>query len=206
MRMRKCLSVVMILSGLLCVIAALGLTAYNLITERNAGAASKVAMVSISETAGKTQSTDAAAQLLVQPLYQIDPNVSMPETKVNGVKYIGSLNIPALGLELPIITETTGALLQVAPCRLSGSAYLEDLVIGAHNYTTHFGNLKKLQYGDVVEFTDMDGNTFTYEVAGMEILQPDQLEDLCSGEYPLSLYTCTIGGRTRLTVRCVEVE
>lgn len=204
--MRKRISAVMILSGLLCVISALSLTAYNLITERNAGAVAKATMVTISETVVKHPSAEPMVQPLVQPLYQVDPHVSMPELNVNGVKYIGYLEIPALKLELPIITKTTNALLQVAPCRLSGSAYLEDLVIGAHNYSTHFGNLKKLRYGDRVEFTDIDGNTFTYEVDGVEILQPHQLDDLCSGEYPLSLYTCTIGGRTRVTVRCVEVQ
>ncbi len=200
MRMRKRLSAVMILSGLLCVVCALGLTAYNLFTERSAGTAAQETMVSISETVTKTQDVRPV------PLYEIDPHISMPELDVKGVKYIGYLHIPDLGLELPIITKTTGALLQVAPCRLSGSAYLEDMVIGAHNYSTHFGNLKKLRYGDRIDFIDMDGNTFTYEVGEIEILQPDQLEDLCSGEYPLSLYTCTIGGRTRLTVRCLAVE
>ncbi|MBQ3256711.1 MAG: sortase [Oscillospiraceae bacterium] len=198
--MRKRLSVTMILSGLLCIVSALSLTAYNLVTERSAGAVAKETMVSITETVAKTYAPQPV------PLYQIDPNVSMPETDVNGVKYIGYLHIPSLGLELPIITKTTGSLLQVAPCRLSGTAYLEDMVIGAHNYSTHFGNLKKLHYGDSIEFIDMDGNHFAYEVGEIEILQPDQLEYLCSGEYPLSLYTCTIGGRTRLTVRCLAAE
>ena len=198
--MRKRQAAAMMLSGLLCILSALSLTCFNLITERNAGSAAKETMVSISETVAKPHAVQPV------PLYQIDPNITMPELDVKGVRYIGYLHIPALDLELPIITKTTSALLQVAPCRLSGSAYLEDMVIGAHNYSTHFGNLKKLHYGDTIEFIDMDGNTFTYEVGEIEILQPDQLEDLCSGEYPLSLYTCTIGGRTRLTVRCLAVE
>lgn len=198
--MRKRLSVTMILSGLLCIVFAVSLTAYNLYTERSAGAVARETMVSITETVAKTHAPQPV------PLYQIDPNVTMPEVDVKGVKYIGYLHIPALGLELPIITKTTGSLLQVAPCRLSGSAYLEDMVIGAHNYSTHFGNLKKLHYGDSIEFIDMDGNSFAYEVGEIEILQPDQLEYLCSGEYPLSLYTCTIGGRTRLTIRCLADE
>ncbi len=204
--MRKRLSAVMVLSGLLCVISALSLTAFNLNTDRKAEVIARETMVTISENVVKAQPADPMGQPLVQPLYRVDPNVSMPEVNIKGVKYIGYLNLPTLGLELPIITKTTGSLLQVAPCRLSGSAYLEDLVIGAHNYSTHFGNLKKLGYGDIIEFTDMDGNTFTYEVREVEILQPDQLDYLCSGEYPLSLYTCTIGGRTRLTVRCHAVE
>ena len=55
-------------------------------------------------------------------------------------------------------------------------------------------------------FTDMDGNVFSYQVADIEILQPGDVEELCSGEWPLTLYTCTIGGRTRITVRCELIE
>ncbi len=39
-------------------------------------------------------------------------------------------------------------------------------------------------YGDEIEFTDMDGNRFSYLVADMEILQPHQTEDLV-GPYAL---------------------
>lgn len=200
---RKSISTAFILAGFLCISAALGLTGYNLYTEKNAGAVAEQTMVSISEAMPQTLGTQVEEEI---PLYKLDPNVTMPEIKVNGVKYIGYLDIPDLGLRLPIITKTTSSYLQMAPCRLSGSAYLDNLVIGAHNYNTHFGRLKELTFGDRMEFTDMDGNSFLYEVADIEILQPDQLEYLCDGEFPLSLYTCTIGGRTRLTLRCTLIE
>lgn len=200
---RKAFSAVFILAGFLCISSALGLTAYNLHAEKHAGAVAEETMVSISEAVPQPLSVQVEEEI---PLYRLDPNITMPEINVNGIKYIGYLAIPDLDLKLPVITKTTSSYLRSAPCRLSGSAYLENLVIGAHNYNTHFGRLKELTYGDRMEFTDMDGNAFLYEVADIEILQPDQLEYLCEGEYPLSLYTCTIGGRTRLTLRCVLVE
>ena len=126
----------------------------------------------------------------------------MPEKEVDGISYVGVIRIPTLELELPVIAETTSAYLQIAPCRYTGSAYLDNLVIGAHNYSTHFGRIKDLNYGDSITFTDTDGNVFSYIIADMEILKPYQVEDLCDGKWPLSLYTCTLGGRTRVTIRC----
>lgn len=200
---RKSLSAAFILAGFLCIGSALGLTGYNLYSEKHAGAVAEQAMVTISEAVPRHHEAQDEEDI---PLYQLDPNVTMPELKVSDIKYIGYLELHDLGLKLPIITKTTSKYLQSAPCRLSGSAYLEDLVIGAHNYNTHFGRLKELTYGDRIDFTDLDGNLFSYEVADIEILQPDQLDYLCDGEYPLSLYTCTIGGRTRLTLRCTLLQ
>jgi len=137
-----------------------------------------------------------------KPDYVLNPQMPMPEKEVDGVSYVGILSIPTLALKLPVIANTSSAGLQIAPCRYTGSAYLDDLVIGAHNYSTHFGRIKELQYGDLITFTDMDGNVFSYIVADMEVLKPHQVEDLCDGKWPLSLYTCTFGGRTRVTIRC----
>lgn len=139
------------------------------------------------------------------PEYVLNPEIPMPEVVVDGYACIGVLWIPSLDLELPVITETSKKALKLAPCRFSGSAYQNDLVIGAHNYSTHFGKIGDLPYGSAVEFTDLDGNVFLYRVADIEILQPNQAEELCSGQWPLTLYTCTYGGRTRIVVRCERI-
>ena len=128
--------------------------------------------------------------------------MDMPEVEINGVAYIGILEIPELDLSLPIISTTTMEYLRIAPCRYDGSAYLDNLILGAHNYDAHFGRLKNLSYGSEVRFADVDGNVFAYTVADIEILQPDQVDALRDGNWPLTLYTCTIGGQTRVVVRC----
>ena len=127
----------------------------------------------------------------------------MPTQTIDGIDYIGVLEIPSLNLELPVISQWSYPNLRIAPCRYSGSAYSGGLVIAAHNYDSHFGRLKTLQTDDEVIFTDIDGNTFTYKVAVMEILEPLATEEMKSEEWDLSLFTCTIGGRSRVTVRCV---
>ncbi len=139
------------------------------------------------------------------PDYQLNPEMEMPEITLedlDGAACIGVLEIPEIDLKLPVLSEWSYPLLKKAPCRYSGSAYLDNLVIAAHNYRTHFGKLKELETGDEVIFTDATGNRFEYKVAVIEALTPQSVEDMTSGEWALSLFTCTLDGKNRVTVRC----
>lgn len=88
----------------------------------------------------------------------------------------------------------------------SMTPYLDTLVILGHNYPAHFKELKSLHLGDAVQFTDADGNVFSYTVSDFEQLRPDQVTDMISGDWDLTLFTCTVGGQLRLAVRCVREE
>ena len=79
-------------------------------------------------------------------------------------------------------------------------------MIAAHNYSSHFGRLKNLSQGDEVTFTDVDGNVFSYVVAALETLSPYAVEEMTSGGWDLTLFTCTIGGKSRVTVRCETTD
>ena len=136
------------------------------------------------------------------PLYVRHPEIPMPEVKIDDVYYVGVIEVPALQLRLPVVSEWSYPNLKVAPCRYSGSAYQNNLVIIGHNYETHFGQLKELHIGDEVIFTDMEEHVFRYAVAEIEVLKPTEASRLVGSDYPLSLLTCTVGGRTRLTLRC----
>lgn len=139
------------------------------------------------------------------PDYQLNPEMEMPEITLedlDGAACIGVLEIPEIDLKLPVLSEWSYPLLKKAPCRYSGSAYLDNLVIAAHSYRTHFGKLKELETGDEVIFTDATGNRFEYKVAVVEALTPQSVEDMTSGEWALSLFTCTLDGKNRVTVRC----
>ena len=126
----------------------------------------------------------------------------MPVIEVEGSRYVGYLDIPALELSLPVMENWSYPNLKISPCRYEGSAYDNDLIIAAHNYQRHFGGLKNLSIGDEVRFTDGDGNVFTYHVAALEQLQPTQVEEMSAGDWDLTLFTCTLGGQQRVTVRC----
>ena len=136
------------------------------------------------------------------PDYLLNPNMEMPTVEVAGDDYIGTLSFPALQLELPVMPTWSYTNLKTAPCLYAGSIYTGDAVIAAHNYPSHFGQLSSLSPGDAVYFTDVDGNVFTYEVILQEILEPTAIEDMTSSSYDLSLFTCTLGGQSRFTVRC----
>ena len=105
------------------------------------------------------------------PDYILNPDMDMPEytlKSLGDVACIGILEIPALDLELPVISSWSYSSLRLAPCRYSGSAYKGDLVIAAHNYQSHFGGLRTLPEGSEVFFTDAVGNRFSYYVAVTE--------------------------------------
>ena len=143
------------------------------------------------------------------PDYMLDPDMEMPEftlSSLGDISCIGILEIPALDLQLPVISEWSYPALRLAPCRYTGSAYKGDLVIAAHNYQSHFGRLKTLSTGSEVIFTDAVGNRFVYQVAVIEALTPWSVEDMTSGEWPLSLFTCTLDSQNRVTVRCEYSE
>lgn len=130
----------------------------------------------------------------------------LPVVEIDGYDYIGFLTIPSLELELPVMADWSYPQLKKSPCRYVGSTYTDDLVIMAHNYNRHFGRIDELHPGDTVAFTDMDGNTTFYSVVALDVLQPTAVEEMQSGEYDLTLFTCTYGGRTRVTVRCDRIE
>lgn len=137
----------------------------------------------------------------------MDPkNYEMTEVEIDGYAYIGYLSIPALGLELPIMSQWDYERLKIAPCRYDGSTKSDDLVLLAHNYGKHFETLKNLVPGDEVYFTDMDDVISHYQVVTVEILTPNAVEEMVAGEYDLTLFTCTYGGQNRVTVRCDRVK
>ena len=129
----------------------------------------------------------------------------MTEVELDGNLYIGYLSIPKLGLELPILSSWSYPKLNIAPCRYTGSVRGEDLVLMAHNYNSHFGRLSQLDLGDAIIFTDMDGNTIRYEVMGEDVLLPNAVEEMTSGDFDLTLFTCTYGGANRVTIYCNRV-
>ena len=198
--------------GLLLLLAALGLTAYNL--WRDAMASISVDFV-LEHLTPALSSRQAALPALPSgedleeafiPDYVLNPEMAMPEETIDGRNYIGVLDIPALDLSFPIISGWSYDALQIAPCRYSGSAYLDNLVIAGHNYRSHFASLPQLQPGDTVTFTDMDGNVFFYEVSSLETLSPYAISDMTSGDWDLTLFTCTVGGQSRLAIRCDRTE
>ena len=199
--MPKRADIIIIAVGAVLILSALLLLIYNRCEDVRAGQeagsllASVEAAISAQEmaTPNKPESTEA----LSPPL---DPE--MPVVTLDGYEYVGYVEIPTLGLKLPVMAEWDYTRLRIAPCRQFGSSRTDNLVIAAHNYDTHFGKLKELSKGDTVIFTDMEGIVSTYCIEKLETLSPDAVDTVLNSGYDLVLYTCTKGGKTRVTVFC----
>lgn len=130
----------------------------------------------------------------------------MKTVNIGGYDYIGSIVIPTLNLELPIMDQYDYERLKIAPCLYYGSIYTNDLIICAHSYKTHFGYIGNLEQGDNIIISDIDGNNYIYEVLEIEILSADDVSEMIDNEFDLTLYTCTSDGFSRITIRCNRVN
>lgn len=189
--------------GTLLVAAALALVLFNTREQVQAEEAVNELMPLLVEAINERQETAQTEPTVANPA--VDDR-EMTVVKVKGYDCIGFVAIPALELELPVISEWSYSRLKVSPCRFTGTTYANNLVVMAHNYPRHFGKLSELSVGDTVTFTDMDGVQITYEVVALDILDPTAVEEMIAGDYDLTLFTCTYGGKTRVTVRCDRVE
>lgn len=130
----------------------------------------------------------------------------MTKEIVDGYEYIGLIEIPTTELKLPVQSDWSDEKLEISPCRFTGSIYTNDLVIAGHNYKAHFSLIKWLEIGDPIQFIDVLGKEYNYEVIEMEIVQPEEVERMITGDWDLTLFTCTTGGQARMAIRCKLLE
>lgn len=135
-----------------------------------------------------------------------EPDTELKTVTIDGIDYIGILEIPSLNLSLPVASSFSYSKLRVSPCLYTGSCYSNDMVIAGHDYASHFGSLKWAEEGADVYFTTVDGKVFHYTVDSKEIYKPTQVQEMISGDWDLTLFTCTISGRERMALRCVKAD
>lgn len=202
----------LILLGLLLIAAALFLIAYNTHEEMVAKEFVKNVVIRLQETISETKSEsvidekDVLRGEIEIPDYILSPGMDMPAENIDGQDYIGLLDISSLELQLPVIRQWSDSLLKIAPCRYSGSPYMDNLIIAGSNYKSHFGKIKNLRVGDRVIFTDLDGNVFLYEVTELNILTSPSLEQMIREECDLYLFTSTAAGQNQVIVCCERVQ
>ena len=192
-------------------LAALLLTAYNIWEGLHARHTSTDTVTELREWLPDGAGDESAGEAIMDegspaPDYMKYPDMEMPVKTMNGIEYVGILSIPVLQIELPIANQWSYPNLKIAPCRYSGSAYQNNLIICAHNYASHFGMIKNLRAGDLAVFTDMDGNEFIYHVVDREVLNPSDIPGMEAGYWDLTLFTCTIGGKSRVVIRFEQID
>ena len=198
--MRKRIGVICILIGVLCILSAIGFGVYNRWEDKQA---EEIAQDILNDVQSIIEEP-SMHQMLSDDMEKAP--AEMATVEVYGCDCIGILSIPVLDLELPVLTDWNYLKLKKAPCHYYGSYFEKDFVIAAHNYKSHFGRLLELQAGDMVAFTDVNGMAHYYEVVLLETLPQNATKEMITSGFDLSLYTCTLGGSNRVTVRCKAIQ
>jgi sortase A len=197
----------LILLGLLLLLGAGGLTAYNIWDGIRAERTSQHII----------QEMDIGQDLVEALDREPDDDPEMPVIEVEGYYYIGILEIPSLQLTLPVMDRWDYTRLKISPCVYSGSYKTDDLVICAHNYARHFSPVKWIDMGADVYLITVDCRVYHYQVTNRETLKPDLVENMIentnntkdgtvTNEWDLTLFTCNTGGQTRCAVRCARIR
>ena len=138
--------------------------------------------------------------------------------KYNGFLTAGKIEIPTTGLKSPIISysEYSKSSLETAVCVVysttgeqntqgSGLNKPGNTVIAGHNYrnSRFFSNNKKLNIGDKIYVTDLDGKRMTYTIYDKFETDDTDTEYMTrdtQGAVEISLTTCTDDSKARLII------
>lgn len=198
---------VLIVIGAVLLAVAVGLTLYNWWDSNRAGeaaAAVEQQLEADGQVSGDSSASGAASSE--------GSDDDLPGATVDGRVYLGTLEVPSLGIKLPVARDWDYNQLTISPCRYAGSYRTGDLVICAHNYATHFGPIEGVDIGADVYFTPVGGQRIHYVVGNRETLEPTAIDQMIQNDnnsdrkdqWDLTLFTCTLDGQARVAVRCVE--
>lgn len=122
------------------------------------------------------------------------------KTQYKGFDTVGTIQIPAINLNYPVLAKTTKKSLETSVAVLyPDNAQLNmegNVVIVGHNYRngTFFSNNKKLKVGDKINITDLYGKKITYII--YNIFEANQNDTSfynrdTNGKREITLSTCT---------------
>ncbi len=202
MELKKYIGNVCVTIGVLCTLCAIGFAVYNWQTDKHAAKASADAAAQIfdalQDTGDASESDDIDDANLTQSAQSF--------VIIDEISYVGVIEIPQIGLSLPVQSTWSYEALKETPCVYEGSQSEGTLLIAAHNYQSHFGSLYQLQVGDELYLHMADGSVYTYCVSASEIIHEENPSALTAGEWDLTLFTCNTDNTERVVVRFVAVD
>ena len=135
-----------------------------------------------------------------------------------GYKIIGVVKIPKIGIEYPILEigdidpENAKKPMKLSIVKYWGENINDygNLSIAGHNNKdgTMFGKTKKLEKGDIVELTDLKGQTIQYSIYDIFVTDPNDVSILLPKDElvrEVTLITCTNGNKQRLILKAKEI-
>lgn len=173
---------------------------------------------------GSNQKNEKESQEAVAAFSNIDFSNNEEESKsqiqleYKGYKVIGIVKIPKINIEYPILEignidpESAKAPMKLSIIKYWGENVNDygNLSIAGHNNKdgTMFGKTKKLQKGDIVELTDLNGQTIQYSIYDIFVTDPNDVSILLPKDElvrEVTLITCTNGNKQRLILKAKEI-
>lgn len=173
---------------------------------------------------GSNQKNEKESQEIVEAFSNIDfseneeESESQIQLEYKGYKVIGIVKIPEINLEYPILEignidpENAKKPMKISIIKYWGENVNDygNLSIAGHNNNdgTMFGKTKKLEIGDIVELTDLKGQTIKYSIYAIFVTDPNDVSILLPKDElirEVTLITCTNGNKQRLILKAKEI-
>lgn len=129
-----------------------------------------------------------------------------------GFGVLGTMEIPATNLKYPVLEKVTKTSIETAVAFLYGTGLNQpgNSVIIGHNYRNglFFSNNKKLNIGDKIYITDVEGTKLTYTIYNKFEATPEDTSFYqrdTGGKPEVTLSTCTDDSKARLII-CAKAD
>lgn len=175
---------------------------------------------------GSNQQNEKETQETVETFSNMNFSNNNNEEEINsqiqleykGYKVVGIVKIPKINIEYPILEignidpESAKKPMKLSIIKYWGENVNDygNLSIAGHNNKdgTMFGKTKKLQIGDIVELTDLYGQTIQYSIYDIFVTDPNDVNILLPKDElirEVTLITCTNGNKQRLILKAKEI-
>jgi len=121
-------------------------------------------------------------------VYDDRVDVDMPSAEIDGMNFVGIIEIPLHDVKLPIYASWDSSKVGRFPCRYMGSIYDGSLIIGGSDSADQLDFSKTISIGDAVFVTDMTGARYSYKVTWVKLTDDVSTEQLISTEADLVLF------------------
>lgn len=148
-------------------------------------------------------------QNVVSPPVEVFNKEHSEIKKEDSLDVIGTVEIPALKIHYPIYDKATPENVDRGVSRVEGTSYPTggkdtNMALAAHSYSPYhewFTNIDKLHDKDIIIINNFK-ETLYYEVTGIEIIEPTQVEklEIQKGKDMITLITCTADEIRRIIV------
>ena len=125
---------------------------------------------------------------------------TMPVVSLDGVDFIGILEMPRYGSSLPVCGDW-GQTFRY-PCSFSGSIYNGSLQVGMTSQKGQYDFYREISVGDTIYFTDMEGSRFVFTVTDLCYEKHADPAALTSKESALTLFIKNIYAFEYILVFC----